>query len=69
MSGANNATNVRYKKKTAYFCVAHPDFETSRKVDNNVVEYDREFVSELLQDVATFWKKHIYQLLLRSVKC
>ena len=56
------------KKNKAYFCVAHPDFEKSHTVDISVVEYDRDFVINLLENVAAFWEHNIYPLLVRSVK-
>lgn len=55
------------KMRKGYFCVAHPDFEDSKKVDVIVVDYDSEYVSNLLVNVASFWKSNIFPLLIRSV--
>lgn len=56
-------TNMR----KGYFCVAHPDFENSKKVYVIVVDYDNEYVSNLVINVASFWKANIFPLLIRSV--
>ncbi|XP_045493660.1 uncharacterized protein LOC123697005 [Colias croceus] len=53
-------------KKKGYFCVAHPDFEQSKKVDIVLINYDDEYVNDLLQNVETFWKVNIYPILVRS---
>lgn len=55
------------KMRKGYFCVANPDFEDSKKVQVIVVDYDSEYVSNLLVNVASFWKSNIFPLLIRSV--
>lgn len=53
--------------KKGYFCVAHPDFEISKKVDIILIEFDDEYVTNLLITVSSFWKANIYPLLIRSI--
>lgn len=55
------------KMRKGYFCVAHPDFEESKKVDVIVVDYDNEYVNNLLINVTSFWKANIFPILIRSV--
>lgn len=50
-----------------YFCVAHPDFETSHHVDITLVAYDSVYVSGLLNSLSVFWINHIYPLLYRTI--
>lgn len=38
------------------FCVAHPDFETSKHFTKVFVEYDAEFTEYLIDSAVNFWK-------------
>ncbi|KAL4709610.1 hypothetical protein ACJJTC_007341 [Scirpophaga incertulas] len=52
--------------KKGYFCVAHPDFEKTKKVDITILHSDNEYIRTLLTKVSSFWKQNIYPLLQRS---
>ncbi|CAH2088604.1 unnamed protein product [Euphydryas editha] len=52
--------------KKGYFCVAHPDFEKTRKVDIILIKSDNEYIARLLLSVSSFWIANIYPLLKRS---
>ncbi|KAL4718128.1 hypothetical protein ACJJTC_019481 [Scirpophaga incertulas] len=52
--------------KKGYFCVAHPDFEKTKKVDITILHSDNEYIRTLLTRVSSFWKQNIYPLLQRS---
>lgn len=55
---------TNYKK--CYFCVADPNFETNNTVKILTVEYDEEFVTEILSAIVPFWKNNIYPILCNS---
>lgn len=54
--------------KKSYFCVASSDFENDNKVDIVEIEYDEEYVSEILQSVILFWKQNIFPVLYETVR-
>lgn len=46
-----------------HFCVADVDFRNNNKVTIILVEFDAEYVNNLLQALLLFWKTNIYPLL------
>lgn len=52
----------------SYFCVASSDFEKDNKVNIIEIDYDQNYVSELLHSVISFWKQNIFPILYESVK-
>jgi len=52
------------KKEKAIYCVAHPDFETSKKVKIVSVDYDSKLADSLIQKARVYWEKHIFPVLL-----
>lgn len=52
----------------SYFCVASSDFEKDNKVNIIEIDYDQNYVSELLHGVISFWKQNIFPILYESVK-
>lgn len=54
-------------RRTGLFCVASPDFETSKKVTIIDVSFDNGFISSLLDRSLKFWKNAVFPLLLKSL--
>ncbi|KAK5650155.1 hypothetical protein RI129_001184 [Pyrocoelia pectoralis] len=50
------------------FCVAHPDFENSKKFTKVVVDYDSEFTKHLMDCAVQFWKNNVFPKLYHSCK-
>lgn len=53
--------------KQGYFCMAKHDFETSQNIIMICVEYDEQFVIEIINNAMTFWKKNVFPLLFNGV--
>lgn len=49
--------------KKGIFCIAHPDFETTKKITVVDVNYDAEFTELLINSAIQFWKNNIFKLL------
>ncbi|XP_046744287.1 uncharacterized protein LOC124410167 [Diprion similis] len=54
--------------KKGFFCIANHDFETSHKIRLICVDYDEDFVLDLIEKAIAFWKENIYPLILRAAK-
>lgn len=54
--------------KRGYFCVADCNFEVNNLVDITLLEYDEDFLRNILNSSVQFWKKNIFPLLYRSTK-
>ncbi|XP_046735010.1 uncharacterized protein LOC124404720 [Diprion similis] len=54
--------------KKGFFCIANHDFETSHKIRLICVDYDEDFVLDLIEKAMAFWKENIYPLILRAAK-
>lgn len=54
------------KKSRGYFCVASPDFETSKKVTIVEVKFDKEYTRKIVGEALQFWKKYIFPILYQS---
>ena len=52
--------------KKCYFCVADVDFEKSKNVEIISILFNNDYVTNLINSLATFWTSNIYPLLLRS---
>lgn len=52
------------RKEKCFFCIAHEDFETSKKVDIHEVTYDKDYCAELIRKCVMFWKENIFIQLL-----
>lgn len=58
---------MHFSNKTkALFCVAHSDFETTKKVTILAVEYDRQLCEDLMEKCTIFWNKAIFPKLFRK---
>ncbi|XP_039311283.1 uncharacterized protein LOC120359056 [Solenopsis invicta] len=53
--------------KIGYFCMAKHDFETSQSIIVICVNYDEQFVMEIINNAMTFWKQNVFPLLLNGV--
>lgn len=49
--------------KKCYFCVADSNFEETKHVDIVLVAYDSDYVNNLIQELAIFWKTNVYPIL------
>ena len=45
------------------FCVAHPNFETTKEITVINVKYDEDFTKGLIDSAIHFWKTNIFKLL------
>lgn len=54
-------------KKKGVFCVAKPDFEQSKEVTVLWVDYDKDFIEQLIEQAMQFWSDNIFPKLLNSV--
>lgn len=52
------------RKEKCFFCIAHEDFESSKKVDIHEVTYDKDYCVELIKKCVMFWKENIFTQLL-----
>lgn len=55
-----------YNKKSAKFCVASPDFETSKHVNILNVDYDKKYNLELIQKCTEFWYVAVFPILIKN---
>lgn len=53
--------------KKGYFCMAKHDFETSQNIIVIIINYDEQFIMEIINNTMTFWKQNIFPLLLNGV--
>ena len=53
--------------KKGYFCMAKHDFEISQNIIVIIINYDEQFVMELINNAMTFWKQNIFPLLLNAI--
>lgn len=51
------------KKEKCLFCIAHENFESTKKVDIFEVCYDKDYCEELIKKCELFWKKNIFKQL------
>lgn len=63
-----NLQMLAKKVTRGIFCVAAPDFETSKKITAVQVKYDSEFTEHIINSAIEFWKSNIFPLLLDSYK-
>lgn len=56
------------KKKQALFCVASPDFETSKNVNILTIDYDLNYCTNLLEKCTEFWFKALFPVLFKDSK-
>ncbi|CAH0577783.1 unnamed protein product [Chrysodeixis includens] len=49
--------------KKCYFCIADSDYEKTKNVDITTVTYDSDYVNQLIEKLALFWKTNIYPIL------
>lgn len=59
-----HATN----RRKGVFCVAHPDFENSKKFTKVHVDYDSEFTEHLMDCAVQFWNNNVFPKLYHSCK-
>lgn len=59
-----HATN----RRKGVFCIAHPDFEHSKKFTKVLVDYDSEFTEHLMDCAVQFWKNNVFPKLYCSCK-
>lgn len=58
------ATNV----VKGYFCVAHPNFETTSECTIQEVYYNAEFTENIIENALSFWKTYVFPILYDSCK-
>ena len=46
------------RKGKGLFCVAHPDYEATKKITTKFVDYDEKYTIELIDCCSQFWKKN-----------
>ncbi|XP_043463389.1 uncharacterized protein LOC122510904 [Leptopilina heterotoma] len=56
------------KKVKGYFCMANHDFETSKNVSINVINYNEKYIKKIIMEAMTFWKKNIFPVLFESIE-
>ncbi|XP_026677302.1 uncharacterized protein LOC113466265 [Diaphorina citri] len=54
-------------KTKGYFCVAAPDFETTKNVTTLLITFDKELCQKIMTDAVSFWEKAIFPLLYKMV--
>lgn len=52
------------KKEKCLFCIAHDNFETTKKIEILEVCYDEVYCKELINKCEIFWKENIFKQLL-----
>lgn len=57
-----------FGKQKGIFCVADPFFETNGKVTLWYVDYDQEFIENIIEAAEAFWKENVFPFLLNSFK-
>lgn len=56
-------------KKNCFFCVADPDYCQNKKVEVLRVQYDPQYIENIIKNkLLEFWKMNIYPLLYKSVE-
>ena len=56
------------KRKKGLFCVAHPDFESSKNITYLWIDFDENYTASITEKAILFWKNHIFHKLLHSIK-
>nr|CAI5837802.1 unnamed protein product [Callosobruchus analis] len=51
-------------KKKGMFCLAHEDFESTKKIDVYRVDLDEKYCEVLIENATNFWKNNIFEKLL-----
>lgn len=51
-----------------YFCVAHPDFETTNECTIIELSHDAEFIQNIIENAISFWKSNVFPVLYNSCK-
>nr|CAI5849255.1 unnamed protein product [Callosobruchus analis] len=51
-------------KKKGMFCLAHEDFESTKKIDVYRVDLDEKYCEDLIEKATNFWKNNIFEKLL-----
>lgn len=54
--------------KKGIFCVADADYSTNKKVEIINVDFDEDYIRDLLEYLVKFWKANVYPLLYKSIK-
>ncbi|KAJ8685163.1 hypothetical protein QAD02_020956 [Eretmocerus hayati] len=54
------------ERRVGYFCIAAPDFETSKKVTIYKEDYDQTFVIAVIRRAMAFWSENIFPHLMRK---
>lgn len=52
------------KKEKCLFCIAHENFESTKKIEILEVCYDEDYCKELINKCEIFWKENIFKQLL-----
>ncbi|XP_011701495.1 PREDICTED: uncharacterized protein LOC105458122 [Wasmannia auropunctata] len=55
------------KRKKGLFCVAHPDFESSKNITCLWMDFDEKYTASIIEEVILFWKNHIFPKLLHFI--
>lgn len=55
------------KKKKGLFCVAHPDFESSKNITCLWIDLDENHTASIIEKAILFWKNYIFPKLLHSI--
>ena len=57
-----------FEKKKCLFCVADPDFINNSKFQITWVDYDENYVKNLMNAAEIFWRENIFMNLFNSLK-
>nr|CAI5865987.1 unnamed protein product [Callosobruchus analis] len=56
-------------KKKGMFCLAHEDFESTKKIDVYRVDLDEKYCEDLIEKATNFWKNNIFEKLCNKLLC
>lgn len=57
-----------FEKRRGIFCVADPSFEVNNTITFQYIDYDEEFIVNIMTAAEEFWKNHIFPMLFNSIE-
>lgn len=57
-----------FEKKKGIFCVTDPAFEINKEISVYYVEYDREYIEQIINAAEMFWCDNVFPILIKSIK-
>lgn len=56
------------QKETCWFCVADPNFENNGKIDKIKIDFDENYIHNLMDAAKAFWKANVFPMILNSAR-